>query len=396
MSNLKIFSEKLNISNKRIIVRLDLNVPINNFKIEDNTRIKIIEPFINKLIEKKAKIILISHLGRPKGKIVKEMSLKPIFDYLQKNLIGKISFYQGEIDNDAVNASNNLTPGEVLLMENIRFFKEEENDDENFAKNLSKLGDFYINEAFSCSHRKQASLHKITKYIDSYGGPLLEKEIQSINLILKNKKEPITSIIGGSKVSTKVKVLLNLIQNTNNLIIVGAMANNFLKFKGFNVGLSLLEKDTEKIIEDIYTSAGKNNCNIIIPLDCIVSNDLNGSPKLKSVNEITSEDMVLDIGKKTVDLINKTVENSKTVFWNGPAGYFENKDFSSGTIAIAKKIGENSQSKSLISIVGGGDTLAAIKNTDYQKLFTHLSTAGGAFLESLEGKQLPGVKVLTN
>ena len=396
MSNLKIFSEKLNISNKRIIVRLDLNVPINNFKIEDNTRIKIIEPFINKLIEKKAKIILISHLGRPKGKIVKEMSLKPIFDYLQKNLIGKISFYQGEIDNDAVNASKNLMPGEVLLMENIRFFKEEENDDENFAKNLSKLGDFYINEAFSCSHRKQASLHKITKYIDSYGGPLLEKEIQSINLILKNKKEPVTSIIGGSKVSTKVKVLLNLIQNTNNLIIVGAMANNFLKFKGFNVGLSLLEKDSEKTIEDIYTSAGKNNCNIIIPLDCVVSNNLNGSPKLKSINEITSEDMVLDIGKKTVDLINKTVENSKTVFWNGPAGYFENKDFSSGTIAIAKKIGENSQSKSLISIVGGGDTLAAIKNTDYQKLFTHLSTAGGAFLESLEGKQLPGVKVLTN
>ena len=396
MSNLKIFSEKLNISNKRIIVRLDLNVPINKFKIEDNTRIKIIEPFINKLIEKKAKIILISHLGRPKGKIVKEMSLKPIFDYLQKNLIGKISFYQGEIDNDAVNASKNLMPGEVLLMENIRFFKEEENDDESFAKNLSKLGDFYINEAFSCSHRKQASLHKITKYIDSYGGPLLEKEIQSINLILKNKKEPVTSIIGGSKVSTKVKVLLNLIQNTNNLIIVGAMANNFLKFKGFNVGLSLLEKGTEKTIEDIYTSAGKNNCNIIIPLDCIVSNNLNGSPKLKSINEITSEDMVLDIGKKTVDLINKTVENSKTVFWNGPAGYFENKDFSGGTIAIAKKIGENSQSKSLISIVGGGDTLAAIKNTDYQKLFTHLSTAGGAFLESLEGKQLPGVKVLTN
>ena len=396
MSNLKIFSEKLNISNKRIIVRLDLNVPINNFKIEDNTRIKIIEPFINKLIEKKAKIILISHLGRPKGKIVKEMSLKPIFDYLQKNLIGKISFYQGEIDNDAVNASKNLMPGEVLLMENIRFFKEEENDDENFAKNLSKLGDFYINEAFSCSHRKQASLHKITKYIDSYGGPLLEKEIQSINLILKNKKKPVTSIIGGSKVTTKIKVLLNLIQNTNNIIIVGAMANNFLKFKGFNVGLSLLEKGTEKIIEDIYTSAGKNNCNIIIPLDCIVSNNLNGSPKLKSINEITSEDMVLDIGKKTVDLINKTVENSKTVFWNGPAGYFENKDFSSGTIAIAKKIGENSQSKSLISIVGGGDTLAAIKNTDYQKLFTHLSTAGGAFLESLEGKQLPGVKVLTN
>ena len=315
MSNLKIFSEDLKVSNKRIIVRLDLNVPINNFKIEDNTRIKIIEPFINKLIEKKAKIIIISHLGRPKGKIVKEMSLKPIYDYLKKNLLGNISFYQGEINNDAVNASKNLIPGEVLLIENIRFFKEEENDDENFAKNLSKLGDFYINEAFSCSHRKQASLHKITKYIDSYGGPLLEKEIQSINSILKNKKEPVTSIIGGSKVSTKINVLLNLIQNVNNLIIVGAMANNFLKFKGFNMGLSLLEKGTEKIIEDIYTAAEKNNCNIIIPVDCIVSNNFNGSPKYKSINEIISEDMVLDIGKKTVDLINKTVENSKTVFW---------------------------------------------------------------------------------
>ena len=205
-----------------------------------------------------------------------------------------------------------------------------------------------------------------------------------------------TSINGGSKVSTKINVLLKLIQNVNYLIVVGAMANNFLKFKGFNVGLSLLEKGVEKIIKDIYAVAEKNNCNIIIPVDCIVSNNLNGSPRHKSINEIISEDMVLDIGKKTVDLINKTVENSKTVFWNGPAGYFENKNFSNGTIAIAKKIGENTQSKSLISIVGGGDTLAAIKNTDYQKLFTHLSTAGGAFLESLEGKQLPGVKVLTN
>ena len=258
MSNLKIFSEDLKVSNKRIIVRLDLNVPINNFKIEDNTRIKIIEPFINKLIEKKAKIIIISHLGRPRGKIVKEMSLKPIYDYLRKNLLGNISFYQGEINNDAVNASKNLTPGEVLLIENIRFFKGEENDDENFAKNLSKLGDFYINEAFSCSHRKQASLHKITKYIDSYGGPLLEKEIQSINLILKNKKEPVTSIIGGSKVSTKINVLLNLIQNVNNLIIVGAMANNFLKFKGFNVGLSLLYFFQLKIYQLLNSCERKN------------------------------------------------------------------------------------------------------------------------------------------
>ena len=196
MSNLKIFSENIKIFNKRVIVRLDLNVPISKSSIEDSTRIEMIEPFINQLIEKKAKIILISHLGRPKGKVVKEMSLNPIFNYLQKSLNSKVYFYKDKIDQNAINASNNLKQGEVLLIENIRFFKEEEDDNENFAKSLSKLGDFYINEAFSCSHRKQASLNKITNYIDSYGGPLLDKETRSINLIIKNKKKPVTSIIG--------------------------------------------------------------------------------------------------------------------------------------------------------------------------------------------------------
>ncbi len=394
MSNLKIFSENMKINNKRLIVRLDLNVPLSKSNIEDNTRIKIIEPFINQLIEKKAKIILVSHLGRPKGKIVKEMSLNPIFNYLQKYLNGKVYFYKGKIDQNAINASNNLKPGEVLLIENIRFFKEEEDDDENFAKSLSKLGDFYINEAFSCSHRKQASLHKITNYIDSYGGPLLDKETQSINLIIKNKKEPVTSIIGGSKVSTKINVLLNLSRNTDNLIIVGAMANNFLKFNKLNVGSSLIEKDTESVIKNIYSSANKNKCNIIVPIDCVVSDNLNGQPKPKSLSEINPNDIILDIGKKTIELIHKTIENSKTVFWNGPAGYFENKNFSKGTLSIAKKISDNTYSKSLISIVGGGDTIASIKNAEFRKVFTHLSTAGGAFLESIEGKELPGIKVL--
>ena len=394
MSNLKIFSENIKINNKRVIVRLDLNVPISKSRIEDSTRIEMIEPFINQLIEKKAKIILISHLGRPKGKVVKEMSLSPIFNYLQKTLNSKVYFYKDKIDQNAINASNNLKQGEVLLIENIRFFKEEEDDDENFAKSLSKLGDFYINEAFSCSHRKQASLNKITNYIDSYGGPLLDKETRSINLIIKNKKEPVTSIIGGSKVSTKINVLLNLSKNTNNLVIVGAMANNFLKFNGLNVGDSLLEKGAEDIIKSIYSSAEKNNCKIIIPIDCIVSNDLNGLPKPKSLSEIKSEDIILDIGEKTIELINKTIELSKTVFWNGPAGYFENKNFSKGTLAIAKKISSDTDTKSLISIVGGGDTIAAVKNVEFRKVFTHLSTAGGAFLESIEGKELPGIKVL--
>jgi len=394
MSDLKIFSSDISVSGKRVIVRLDLNVPINNSKIDDDTRIKVIEPFVNKLIENKAKVILLSHLGRPKGKAVSELSLKPIFNYLEKKLNGKIYFYQEKIDSKAVDASNKLKPGEVLLFENIRFFKEEEGDEETFAKNLSRLGDIYINEAFSCSHRKQASIHKITRFIDSYGGPLLEKEIQSINLIIKNKKKPVTCIIGGSKVSTKINILSSLSKKADNLVIVGAMANNFLKFKGINVGKSLIEEGSENIVKNINTLAAKNKCNIIIPVDWNTSSSVNGDPVYKSLKDMGSEDMILDIGKSTIDLISKTIDNSNTVFWNGPAGYYENKNFSTGTLSIANKIAENTQSKSLISIVGGGDTVAAIKNTGLENIFTHLSTAGGAFLESLEGKELPGIKVL--
>ena len=394
MSDLKIFSKDIPVNGKRIIVRLDLNVPIKNSKIDDDTRIKVIEPFINKLIENKAKIVLLSHLGRPKGKVVSELSLKPIFNYLEKKLNGKVYFYREKIDSKAIDASNKLKPGEVLLFENIRFFKEEENNDEIFAKNLSKLGDIYVNEAFSCSHRKQASVHKITKFINSYGGPILEKEIQSINLIIKNKKKPVTCIIGGSKVSTKINVLSSLLESADNLVIVGAMANNFLKLKGINVGSSLIEKGSEDIVKNINTLAEKNKCKIIIPVDCSTSPNVNGDPVYKSLKDIGSEDMILDIGKNTIDLINKTIDNSNTVFWNGPAGYYENKNFSTGSLSVAKKIAENTKSKSLISIVGGGDTVAAIKNTGLEKTFTHLSTAGGAFLESLEGKELPGIKVL--
>ena len=394
MSDLKIFSDSIQIDNKRVIVRLDLNVPIKNFKIEDDTRIRVVIPFLNKLLKKKAKVILITHLGRPKGKVVPELSLNPIFDYFKKNLKEKIYFYQNDLDNNAVEASNKLASGEVLLFENIRFFKEEETNEESFAKKLAGLGDIFINEAFSCSHRKQASIHKITKFINSYGGPTLEKETNSIDLILKNKRIPVTCIIGGSKVSTKINILSSLSINADNIVIVGAMANNFLKFNGFNVGESLVEKDSENIVKDIIATAEKNKCNIIIPVDCNTSTNAGGSSIYKSLDDVNSEDMILDIGRKTIELISKTIDNSNTVFWNGPAGYYENKNFSVGSELIAKKIAENTKSKSLISIVGGGDTVAAIKNTGLEKVFTYLSTAGGAFLESLEGKELPGIQVL--
>ena len=240
----------------------------------------------------------------------------------------------------------------------------------------------------------QASIHKITKFIDSYGGPLLEKELKSIDLLSKNKKKPVTCIIGGSKISTKINILTSLIKNSENLIVVGAMANNFIKFKNINVGKSLIENGVEKILKNIIDLSERNNCKIIIPLDVNSSTDLNGTPIRKDVHDIGSKEMILDIGEKTIGLINKIVDDSKTVFWNGPAGYYENENFSEGTISIARKIAKNTKTKSLVSIIGGGDTLAAIKNTGLQNSFTHLSTAGGAFLESLEGKELPGIKVL--
>lgn len=326
--------------------------------------------------------------------MVPELSLNPIFNYLKKKFKEKIYFYQNGFDDNAVDASSKLASGEMLLFENIRFFREEESNEETFAKKLSNLGDIFINEAFSCSHRKQASIHKITKFIDSYGGPTLEKETHSIDLILKNKKRPVTCIIGGSKVSTKINILSSLSKNADNIVIVGAMANNFIKFNGLNVGASLVEKNSENIVKDIIAMAEKNKCNIIIPVDCNTSVNVDGSSTYKSLNDVGSEDMILDIGKRTIELISKTIDNSNTVFWNGPAGYYENKNFSVGSELIAKKIAENTKSKSLISIVGGGDTVAAIQNTGLEKVFTHLSTAGGAFLESLEGKELPGIQVL--
>ncbi len=301
----------------------------------------------------------------------------------------------GDINEETKNKFSYLKEGEIILLENIRFFEGENKNDDNFAKKLASLGDIYINDAFSCSHRKQASIHKITKYIEkSYAGPLLKKEIEAISTIILNKKEPVTCIIGGSKISTKINVIINLIKNVNNIIIVGAMANNFFTFNGFPIGKSLIENDTKEIVKRIYAEAKKYNCNIIIPEDCNVSNDFQSSGKIKEINSIDQNEIILDIGPKTIINIENIIDQSNTVLWNGPAGYFENENFSSGTLSIAKKISENTARKSLISILGGGDTISAINKSKNKFVFSHLSTAGGAFLEFLEGKDLPGLNVL--
>jgi len=395
MSGINYFPENLNVENKTIIVRFDLNVPLKEKKIEDHTRIKLILPFLNRLIKRKAKIIIISHLGRPKGIKNTDLSLVPIYKFLKEQIKTNIYFYSGDIDNDTKNKSSYLKSGEILLIENIRFFKEEINNDEVFAKKLASLGEIYVNDAFSCSHRKQASIHKITKFIkESYAGPLLKKEVEAINLVIKEKKEPVTCIIGGSKISTKINILLSLISKVNNIVIVGAMANNFLEYSGHKIGKSLVEKNSQKIIEKIYFEAKKNNCQLIIPIDYNVSTSFNGSCTSKTKNLVDENEIILDIGPKTVKKIESMIDKSNTIMWNGPAGYFENKLFSIGTRSIAIKISENTRNKSLISVLGGGDTISAINKIEKKLTFTHLSTAGGAFLEFLEGKDLPGLSVL--
>ena len=395
MSEIKFFNDNISVENKKVILRFDFNVPVIDETIQDYTRIDLAIPLINELLKKKAKIIIISHLGRPKNNTINKFSLLPVFNYLKEKIPAKFFFHTKKIDKSTLNDISFLKEKEILFLENIRYNSGEIENDEEFAKNLAALGDIYINEAFSCSHRKQASVHKITKFINnSFAGPLFKKEVDAINLILKDNKKPVTCIIGGSKISTKIGVISNLIKKVDNIIIVGAMANNFLAFKGLNIGKSLIEKDSESIIKKIYELTEKNNCKILIPEDCSVSNAMNGSSTIKEANQILKRDIILDIGPKSIKKILDVIDNSKTVLWNGPAGYFENKNFAVGTISIANKISINTDKKSLLSIVGGGDTLSAIKNSNSNNSFTHLSTAGGAFLEFLEGKNLPGMEVL--
>ena len=395
MTGIKYFPHNLKVENKKIIVRLDLNVPLKDREIQDSTRVEQVIPFLQDLVNKKAKIILISHLGRPEGMRDSALSLLPIYRYLKKKLSTNMYFYTGEIDNEVKIKSSFLKESEILLIENIRFFKEETENDEMFSKKLGELGDIYINDAFSCSHRKQASIHKITRFIkEVYAGPLLEKEIIAIDSVIKNKKDPVTCIIGGSKVSTKINVVSNLIKIANNIIIVGAMANNFLAYNKYEIGKSLKEKNSESIVEKILNEAEKAKCKIIIPRDCMVSKSFDNDAISKDLKSIEKDDIILDIGLKTIKIIEEIIDNSNTVMWNGPAGYFENKNFALGTNAIAQKVSDNTRNKSLISVLGGGDTISAINKSGIDLSFTHLSTAGGAFLEYLEGKDLPGLSVL--
>jgi len=390
---MKNIEDQENLAGKIALLRLDLNVPLKNKDILDETRIDKIIPVINFLLNRKTKILVISHVGRPKGKKNHDLSLKPICLNIEKKIKKKIKLITSnlyEITKDKLFTQEE----EVIFLENIRFYREEEINDSKFAKQIASLGDFYVNDAFSCSHRDHASVSKITKFLPSFAGLQLQSEINALKKITSDIESPITCIIGGSKISTKIGLIKNLTNKLDNLVFVGGMANNILNFKGFKIGKSIKEDHCNNIIDDIFINAEKNFCKIYYPEDVSVGKNFDSHSEIKSLKDISKEDIILDIGPKTVEKIKKIIENSRTVFWNGPAGYFENENFENGSLQICKIIENNTKNNSLYSVVGGGDTIAVINKTGGLNNFNFVSTAGGAFLEYLEGKELPGIKAL--
>ncbi len=382
-----------NIENKSVILRLDLNVPIKKGEITDTNRIDKIIPTLNFLLKKKAKIIIISHIGRPNGKVVKELSLAPVALCIKAKIKKEIYLLKENIFNlDKKDIFRNSRDG-IVILENIRFYREEQDNDNKFSKKLASLGEIYVNDAFSCSHREHASVSNITKFVPSYSGIQIESEINALKKITSEIKKPITCIIGGSKISSKINVIKNLISKFDNIFIVGAMANNILKYKGINIGGSIFEPELNKIIREIFIFAKNNNCKIYFPIDAKVGKNLNDKALVRDFESIEDDDMILDVGPKTLNEIKKIIDLSSTILWNGPLGYFENYDFCSGSIEVAKYIA--SKGDKIYSVVGGGDTVSVINLLNIQNKFNFVSTAGGAFLEYLEGKVLPGIKALS-
>ena len=393
MNNLNTLPNNEDIKDKIIFLRVDFNVPIKDGKVIDDTKIDKMKDIINKLLSKKTKIILCSHLGRPQKKGKEGLSLEQVKNRLENSFKKKIVFLKDYLNKDT-KKNIQKSDQELFLLENIRFYKEEESNDLGFAKQLADLADIYINEAFSCSHRSHASVTGITKFIKSYAGETIINELNSLEKIFNKSNKPVTCIIGGSKISTKIDLISNLIKKVDFMIIGGAMANNFIKYNNFEIGKSLFEPNKEATIKNIIAEANKSNCKLIIPEDVVVSINEDTAGKNKKISEIKSDEIIYDIGQETIKAIGKVINSSKTLLWNGPLGFFEKGIFAKGSNEVAKLIKINTQKKLLTSIAGGGDTAAAIKKAKAEDGFTYISTAGGAFLEWLEGKILPGLKVL--
>ena len=389
-----ILDQDLILKGKKVILRVDLNVPMKDGSISEVSRIVKILPTIKLLIEKKAKIIILSHIGRPKGKIVNGMSLEPISKKLSNLLNIEVLFNKNQINEKTFAEIDKISDGSVMMMENIRFYEGEEKNEDSFSKKISSLGDIYINDAFSCSHRAHSSIVGITKYIPSYCGLQFIEEINALKKITSKITRPITCIIGGSKISTKIKIISNLIKDFDNIIIVGGMGNAMLKNTGINIGKSVCDEGYKYLVEEILKKSETHDCQIYYPLDVVVSKTLDGNGSIKKINEVDNDEMILDIGPKTIASIKNIVEDSNTVLWNGPAGYFENLNFANGTKKILEIIAEKRVNDKIYAIAGGGETVAVINKFNKLDTFNFVSTAGGAFLEYLEGKELPGIKAL--
>ncbi len=387
-----------NFKDKKALVRVDFNVPQNaDLKVTDNTRIQAVKPTVEKILNDGGSVILMTHLGRPKGKVSEEFSLKNILPEIESVLGKSVKFANDCIGDEASEMAKNLQSGEILLLENLRFYNEEEKGDVAFAEKLSKLGDAYVNDAFGTAHREHASTAVIAQFFPStkFFGLLMAKELEAIEKVLGKGERPVTAILGGSKVSTKITIIENILPAVDNLIIGGGMSFTFIKSLGGKIGNSLLEVDKQELALEILEKAKEKNVKVYLPIDTIIADDFNNNAERKEVDiyEIPEGWMGMDAGSKTRVLFNDVIMNSRTILWNGPIGVFEMSNFSGGTEALGDSIAE-STALGAFSLVGGGDSVAFVKQFGYGDKVSYVSTGGGAMLESLEGLELPGVAAI--
>ena len=384
------------LAGKRALVRVDLNVPMHEAQVSDDTRLRAAAPTIEKLRAGGAKVILLAHFDRPKGKRVPEMSLAPIAVALAKVLGSPVAFAEDCVGPVADAAVAALKPGEVLLLENVRFHAGEEKNDPEFAKALAQNGDLYVNDAFSAAHRAHASTEGLAHLLPAYAGEQMRLELTALDRALGNPERPVMGIVGGSKVSTKLDLLRNLVTRLDKLAIGGGMANTFLYAQGHDVGASYCEKDLAETARDIIRLAGQNNCKLFLPLDIVVAEKMapGAAARVRGLGEVDEDERILDAGPESVERLCRAMANSKTLIWNGPLGVFEIPPFDKGTVTAAHFAAELAKEGKLVAVAGGGDTVAALNAAGCTEDFTFVSTAGGAFLEWMEGKELLGVAAL--
>ena len=391
-----IINEK--VKDKSVFIRADLNIPMSDGKVTDFMRVERLVPTIKYLKSSGAKVIICSHFGRPEGKINKDYSLKPLINILSKALDSEVKFTESCIGPKALKAKGSLISGEILLLENVRFHKGEATNDLQFAEELAQKCDIFVNDAFSCSHREHASLHAITNFLPSYSGILLNEEITALQSVLSSPSKPVAALVGGAKISTKINIIEYLMTKMDYLIIGGGMANTFLVAKGFTVGKSLFEKEAVEVAKSILEKSKKYNCEIILPMDLVVAKkfEANIETQIVSSDMIPCDMKALDVGPKSIVKMNAILKSVKTLLWNGPLGAFEIEPFGKGTFSLAKVASDLTEEGKLITVAGGGDTAFALNKAGVTEKFTYVSSAGGAFLEWLEGVQLPSISVLSN